>query len=243
MVGVVALGNPFPSTAEVDGRVGAAVFEKANRSVVCIGDFLVGDDGTSVSEGVGSGVVWDASGHVVTNYHVVAKLAKDKGTGRQRVEVEVVQPDGVGKQKYDARIVGLDALHDLAVLKIEAPRESLTPISVGTSQDLRVGQSCFAIGNPFGLGGTLTAGLISGLDRVIPSPAGRPITGIIQTDAAINAGNSGGALLDSSGRLVGINTSTFTRSGSGLSSGVNFAIPVDLVFSLVPQMVKSYNQK
>eukprot|EP00242_Pyramimonas_sp_CCMP2087_P010222 CAMPEP_0198211204 /NCGR_PEP_ID=MMETSP1445-20131203/22686_1 /TAXON_ID=36898 /ORGANISM="Pyramimonas sp., Strain CCMP2087" /LENGTH=285 /DNA_ID=CAMNT_0043885417 /DNA_START=168 /DNA_END=1025 /DNA_ORIENTATION=+ len=234
----LCLSTP-PASAFVDEAYATRVYELANRSAVFIGDFSVDKDGKETSEGVGSGIIWDKGGHIVTNYHVVAKLAKDK-SGKQIARVGVLGPDGKTYTNYDAQIVGMDAYTDLAVLKIDAPPDSLQPITVGTSSDLRVGQSCYAIGNPFGLGATLTAGLVSGLNRTIPSPAGRPITGAIQTDAAINAGNSGGPLLDSYGRLIGINSATFTRSGSGLSSGVNFALPVDLVYKSVLPMVTNY---
>jgi len=235
----VFVANTRPACAYVDEAYATKVFQLASRSAVFIGNFAVDKDGTEVSEGVGSGVIWDKSGHVVTNYHVVTKLAKDK-SGSQIARVGVLQPDGKTFTMYDAKIVGLDTYTDLAVLKIVSPPESLQPVMVGTSRDVRVGQSCYAIGNPFGLGATLTAGLVSGLNRTIPSPAGRPINGVIQTDAAINAGNSGGPLLDSYGRLIGLNTATFTRQGTGLSSGVNFALPVDTVYRAVPQLVKNY---
>jgi len=223
----------------VDEEMAVNVFQEARSSAVFIGDYKAQGDGSEVLEGVGSGVVWDKLGHVVTNYHVVTKLDKDK-SGRQRARVGLISADGGSMTMHEARIVGLDSFSDLAVLQIDVPPEELTPIKVGTSADLKVGQSCLAIGNPFGLGSTLTAGNVSGLNRTIPSPAGRPITGAIQTDAAINAGNSGGPLLDSSGRLIGINTATFTKQGTGMSSGVNFALPVDLVYRAVPEMVLNY---
>ncbi|CAI7859024.1 unnamed protein product, partial [Closterium sp. NIES-53] len=129
------------------------------------------------------------------------------------------------------------AAADGAVAVAAPAAPTLYPIPVGSSSDLRVGQSCFAIGNPYGLQHTLTAGVISGLGREIPAPTGAAIRGAIQTDAAINAGNSGGPLLDSFGRIIGVNTATFTRSGSGSSSGVNFAIPVDTVRRVVPRLI------
>lgn len=125
----------------------------------------------------------------------------------------------------------------ILLFEIDAPEDRLTPIPVGTSEDIRVGQNCFAIGNPYGFEHTLTTGVVSGLGREIPSPAGLPIPGAIQTDAAINAGNSGGPLLDSFGRIIGVNTATFTRAGSGMSSGVNFAISIDTVRMLVPRLI------
>ncbi|MCO5560670.1 hypothetical protein L7F22_014287 [Adiantum nelumboides] len=221
------------------------IFQEATRSVVCIKDVEVlspgsasmistNDEGISV-EGTGSGFIWDKFGHIVTNYHVVAKLAKDT-TGKQQSQVSLLYPDG-GVITKVAQLVGIDAAHDLAVLKIDAPGDVLRPLELGSSKNLKVGQSCFAIGNPYGYEHTLTTGVISGLGREIPSPAGRLIAGAIQTDAAINAGNSGGPLLDTFGHIIGVNTATFTRQGSGMSSGVNFAIPIDLVLKLVPHLI------
>lgn len=238
-----ALSSLAPKAADalvMDEQASIAVFEQSSRSVVFIGNLATQKDGTEKNEGIGSGVIWDKAGHVVTNYHVVARLATDK-SGKQIARVGVLQADGT-VVKYDARVAGLDNYHDLAVLQIDAPPDSLLPVKVGTSGDIRVGQSCYAIGSPFGLENTLTAGLVSGLNRSIPSPTGRQISGVIQTDAAINAGNSGGALLDGFGRLIGINTATFTRQGSGMSSGVNFALPVDLVYDVVPDMVRNYGK-
>lgn len=186
-------------------------------------------------EGTGSGFIWDRYGHIVTNYHVVEKLAKDT-SGRQQSQVSVLVSDGNIVTKV-AQLVGIDPAHDLAVLKIDVPDGLLRPLPLGVSKNLKVGQSCYAIGNPYGYEHTLTAGVISGLGREIPSPAGRAIFGAIQTDAAINAGNSGGPLLDSFGHVIGINTATFTRQGSGRSSGVNFAIPIDTVWKLVPHLI------
>ncbi|GAU16257.1 hypothetical protein TSUD_298890 [Trifolium subterraneum] len=138
---------------------------------------------------------------------------------------------------YDAKVVGFDQDKDVAVLRVDAPKEKLRPIPVGVSADLLVGQKVFAIGNPFGLDHTLTTGVISGLRREISSAAtGRPIQDVIQTDAAINPGNSGGPLLDSSGNLIGINTAIYSPSGA--SSGVGFSIPVDTVNGIVDQLVK-----
>lgn len=140
------------------------------------------------------------------------------------------------RKVYTARVVGVDPGKDIAVLKIDAPVIDLFPIDVGTSRDLRVGQSAFAIGNPFGLDHTLTVGVVSGVGREVKSPIGRPISNVIQTDAAINPGNSGGPLLDSSGRLIGINTSIFSPSGA--SAGIGFAIPVDSVKYVVDTLIR-----
>ncbi|EPS70461.1 hypothetical protein M569_04300, partial [Genlisea aurea] len=187
-------------------------------------------------EGTGSGFIWDTFGHIVTNYHVVSKLATDR-TGFHRCKVSFVDSGG-NKITNEAQVVGFDPDYDLAVLKVDASGKELKPASVGISGDLKVGQRCFAIGNPYGYENTLTTGVvISGLGREIPSPTGGAIRGAIQTDAAINAGNSGGPLLDSSGHVIGVNTATFTRKGTGTSSGVNFAIPMDTVFRVVPYLI------
>ncbi|XP_022715520.1 protease Do-like 5, chloroplastic [Durio zibethinus] len=186
-------------------------------------------------EGTGSGFIWDKFGHIVTNYHVVDKLATDQ-SGLQRCKVFLVDARGTSFYK-EGKIVGIDPAYDLAVLKVDVEGYELKPVVLGTSRDLRVGQSCFAIGNPFGYENTLTTGVVSGLGREIPSPNGRAIRGAIQTDAAINAGNSGGPLIDSYGHVIGVNTATFTRKGTGASSGVNFAIPIDTVVRTVPYLI------
>ncbi|KAK9267640.1 hypothetical protein L1049_010071 [Liquidambar formosana] len=219
-----------------------------NLSVVFIKDFeivkspkgstdevlLTGDENAKV-EGTGSGFIWDKFGHIVTNYHAVAKLATDR-SGLQRCKVFLVDARGNSFSR-EGTIVGFDAAYDLAVLKVDVEGNELKPIILGTSHDLRVGQSCFAIGNPYGYENTLTTGVVSGLGREIPSPNGRAIRGAIQTDAAINAGNSGGPLIDSYGHVIGVNTATFTRKGTGVSSGVNFAIPIDTVVRTVPYLI------
>src|SRR5262249_42626336 len=162
-----------------------------------------------VPQGTGSGFIWDDQGHVVTNYHVVQ--------GASSADITL------GDTSYDATSVGVAPDQDLAVLKIRAPRANLVPIKVGTSADVQVGQKVFAIGNPFGLDHTLTTGIVSALGRTIQSVTNRPIDGVIQTDAAINPGNSGGPLLDSHGRLIGINTAIY--SPSGVSAGIRLAVP------------------
>ncbi|XP_070019565.1 protease Do-like 5, chloroplastic [Nicotiana sylvestris] len=171
----------------------------------------------------------------VTNYHVIAKLSTDQ-SGLQRCKVSLVNAKGESIAK-EAKIVGVDPAYDLAVLKVDVEGDEVKPISVGASRGLRVGQSCFAIGNPYGFENTLTTGVVSGLGREIPAPNGAAIKGAIQTDAAINAGNSGGPLIDSSGHVIGVNTATFTRRGSGMSSGVNFAIPIDTVVRTIPYLI------
>ena len=209
-------------------RVSVQVYERSNRSVVNIDTqrthtvFLFG----SIDEpGAGSGIVLDTEGHILTNLHVIANV--DTAT--------VTLFNG---ESYEARLVGADAITDLAVVHIQAPPEVLFPINFGDSTKLLVGQQIFAIGNPFGLERTLTGGLISSLNRSMPSRLeGRSIRGLIQTDAAINPGNSGGALLDTQGRLVGINTAIASRTGG--SHGVGFAIPSQTILRIVPQLIRN----
>ncbi len=178
---------------------------------------------TEIPTGSGSGFIWDKDGHVVTNFHVIKNANK----------ITVTLSD---HEVYDATVVGVEPNKDLAVLQIEAPEESLKPIKIGTSHDLKVGQSVFAIGNPFGLDHSLTTGIISAVGREIKSIGGRPIDGVIQTDAAINPGNSGGPLLDGSGRLIGVNTMIYSPSGA--SAGIGFSIPVDDVNWVVSDLIK-----
>ncbi|HEX4918518.1 MAG TPA: trypsin-like peptidase domain-containing protein [Limnobacter sp.] len=176
-----------------------------------------------IAEGTGSGFVWDEQGHIVTNAHVV------QGASRIRVQLDDSEP-------LPARLVGIAPSYDLAVVRLVSAPANLRPIPVGTSSDLKVGQSVFAIGNPFGLSKTLTTGIVSALERTLPVSNGREIPDVIQTDAAINPGNSGGPLLDSAGRLIGVNTAILSQSGG--SAGVGFAIPVDLVNQIVPQLIE-----
>jgi S1-C subfamily serine protease len=175
-----------------------------------------------IPQGSGSGFLWDGAGHVVTNFHVVASASSARVTLADR-------------SSWDAKLVGVAPEKDLAVLRIDAPRERLRPLALGTSANLQVGQKVFAIGNPFGLDRTLTTGVISALGREIESPAGLTIRDVIQTDAAINPGNSGGPLLDSAGRLIGVNTAI--ASPSGAFAGVGFAIPADTVGWVVPELI------
>ncbi len=175
-----------------------------------------------IPQGTGSGFVWDTDGHVVTNFHVIQNADR----------AEVTLNDN---SVWRATIVGTAPDKDVAVLKIDAPKEKLTKIALGTSNNLQVGQKVFAIGNPFGLDQTLTTGVISGLGREIQSVTKRPISGVIQTDAAINPGNSGGPLLDSAARLIGINTAIYSPSGA--YAGIGFAVPVDTVNRIVPQLL------
>jgi S1-C subfamily serine protease len=177
-----------------------------------------------IPSGTGSGFIWDQDGHVVTNFHVIQNAD----------EANVTLAD---HSSWKASLVGAYPDQDIAVLKISAPRSRLKPIPVGKSDDLEVGQKTFAIGNPFGLDQTLTTGIISALGREIESVTKKPIKNVIQTDAAINPGNSGGPLLDSSGRLIGMNTAIYSPSGA--SSGIGFAIPVDDVNRVVPELVRN----
>ncbi|XP_031377244.1 protease Do-like 5, chloroplastic isoform X2 [Punica granatum] len=197
------------------------IFQETSPSVVFIKDvelakgpngmdeWLLAEDESAKVEGTGSGFIWDGFGHIVTNYHVVSKLATDK-SGLQRCKVYLVDAAGNSFVR-EGNIVGFDPAYDLAVLKVDVDGHQVKPVALGTSRDLRVGQSCFAIGNPYGYENTLTTGVVSGLGREIPSPDGRAIRGAIQTDAAINSGNSGGPLVDSYGHVIGVNTATFTR--------------------------------
>lgn len=210
-----------------DEKATIELFERARPSVVFITTMArrsVGlFDVLEVPQGSGSGFLWDDEGRVVTNYHVI------QGASGARVTLH----DG---SEWVAVLVGAAPDQDLAVLSIRAPREKLTPIMVGTSRDLRVGQRVFAIGNPFGLDFTLTTGIVSALGRTIQALTGRRIEDVIQTDAAINPGNSGGPLLDSAGRLIGVNTQI--ASPSGASAGIGFAVPVDTVNRIVPQLIE-----
>ena len=183
---------------------------------------LITRDVTEVRRGTGSGVIWDERGHVVTNHHVIE--------GVQGAYVRMSD-----QRNYDAVLVGASPEQDLAVLRIDAPSAKLRAVALGTSRDLKVGQKVVAIGNPFGLDYTLTTGVISALNRTIPTESGGMIEHLIQTDAAINPGNSGGPLIDSAGRMIGINTAIFSPSGS--SAGIGFAVPVDTVNRIVPQLI------
>ncbi len=204
------------------------VFKKTSPSVVHITSLGVQRDMFSanvqqVPRGTGSGFVWDNAGHIVTNFHVI------QGANGARVTL-------ADQSSFDAKLVGAFPDRDLAVLRIDAPKDKLPPIALGSSRELLVGQRVYAIGNPFGLDQTLTTGIVSALNREIESFNQRTIRGVIQTDAAINPGNSGGPLLDSAGRLIGVNTQI--ASPSGASAGIGFAIPVDEVNRIVPRLIK-----
>ncbi len=208
-----------------------ALFQDAAPSVVFITSISQVRDfwSRSVSEverGTGSGFVWDQDGHIVTNFHVI------QNTREWRVSLD-------DQTTWDAELVGAAPDKDLAVLRIQAPADSLRPIAIGRSGDLRVGQTVLAIGNPFGLDNTLTTGVISALGRIIDSAdtvTGAQIRDVIQTDAAINPGNSGGPLLDSAGRLIGVNTAIYSPSGA--YAGVGFAIPVDTVAWVIDDLIE-----
>ena len=231
-----ALFDPYAAPRAVTARGELAqdesatidLFRTASPSVVNITSLSVGRDFKrnlfEIPRGTGSGFVWDKLGHVVTNHHVVAEAQAWK----------VTFADGTSVR---ARLVGSEPDKDLAVLKVDASPDKLTPLLLGQSSDLKVGQKVFAIGNPFGLDQTLTTGVISGLGREIESQSGRPIQGVIQTDAAINPGNSGGPLLDSAGLLIGVNTAIYSPSGA--YAGVGFAVPADTVNRIVPQLVRT----
>jgi S1-C subfamily serine protease len=203
------------------------LFEEASPSVIYITTValqaeLFSQDIAQIPVGTGSGFIWDDSGHIITNYHVIQNADAARVTLADR-------------STWDAQLVGVAPEKDLAVLKIDAPRDKLRPIPVGSSHVLRVGQYVYAIGNPFGLDQTLTTGIVSALGREIQAADGTPIRDVIQTDAAINPGNSGGPLLDSAGRLIGVNSAI--RSPSGASAGIGFAIPVDAVGWVVPELI------
>jgi S1-C subfamily serine protease len=213
-----------PSESEATGvykLVSPSVVAVANNALVRRGffDFQLYE----IPQGTGSGFVWDRNGHIVSNYHVV----------HQANTLSVTFPDGT---RYEATLVGIAPDYDLAVLKIDAPPEKLSPVTVTPSRDLQVGQQVYAIGNPFGLDTTLSSGIVSALGRTITSMTDRKIHDAIQTDTAINPGNSGGPLLMGSGHLVGVNTAILSPSGA--SAGIGFAVPSDTVSRIVPQLIE-----
>ncbi len=211
-----------------DEQAHIEVFRKASPSVVHITTLAAQRDlfnmnVQQVPRGTGTGFVWDDRGHIVTNFHVI------QGATAARVTLS-------DQSVHEATLVGAFPDRDLAVLKIELPKTGFPPIPIGSSRDLIVGQRVYAIGNPFGLDQTLTTGIVSALNREIESFNQRTIKAVIQTDAAINPGNSGGPLLDSAGRLIGVNTQI--ASPSGASAGIGFAIPADEVNRIVPRLIK-----
>ena len=223
---------PLPDGLDESERRDILVFRKASSSVVNITNIarrrsVFSFDIFETAQGSGSGFVWDRDGHVVTNFHVI------EGGDR----FVVLLSDEI---EYDATPIGAAPDKDLAVLRIDAPPEvlrRLEPLSLGRSASLVVGQRVLAVGNPFGFDHTLTTGVLSGLGREIRSPSGRKIRDVIQTDAAINPGNSGGPLLDSSGRVIGVNSQIVSPSGA--SAGIGFAVPIDAVSRIVPQLIRT----
>ena len=214
-------------SAEEKGTI--ELFKLASSSVVYITSVAVERDAFSMNvfeipQGAGSGFIWDERGYIVTNFHVIQNASAARITLSDH-------------SSWEAKLVGVETDKDIAVLKIDPAGTRLSPITIGTSKDLRVGQRVYAIGNPFGFDHTLTTGVISGLGREIKSVTDRPIQGVIQTDAAINPGNSGGPLLDSAGRLIGMNTAIVSPSGS--YAGIGFAVPVDTINRIVPQLIKN----
>jgi S1-C subfamily serine protease len=227
-----AATSPRPIAARSDladsERATISLFERVSPSVVQVVGSANGagttDEGEAGREQSGTGVVWDGAGHVVTNNHVVS--------GTSNVAVRLASGEVL-----PASIVGTAPNYDLAVIRLKNPSRLPAPIAVGTSGDLKVGQAAFAIGNPFGLDQSLTTGVISALKRRLPTSAGREIGNVVQTDAAVNPGNSGGPLLDSAGRLIGITTAIISPSGS--NAGIGFAIPVDTVNRVVPELIRT----
>ena len=228
----VSLGVKTKASADFDlkpnEKATIALFQEAAPSVVFINtstfqkDYFTMDI-AEIPKGSGSGFFWDNQGHIVTNYHVIEDA--DKAT--------ITLAD---QSTWNAKLVGVARDKDLAVLKIEAPAKMLSPLPVGKSENLLVGQSALAIGNPFGLDQTLTTGIISALGREVSGAGGFPIRDAIQTDAAINPGNSGGPLLNSSGELIGVNTAIYSPSGA--YAGIGFSIPVDAVRWIIPELIK-----
>lgn len=207
------------------------VFQNVANSIVNVSNMkksraMFDIDSNEVESGMGSGFVWDKMGYIVTNFHVV-----DGGDSF----IVSFKDD---KKQYRAKLIGADPKKDVAVLKLQETPKDLHPITPGDSKSLLVGQKALAIGNPLGFDHSLTTGTISALERSIKGYGGVSIHGMIQTDASINPGNSGGALLDSQGKLIGINTMIFNAGGASASAGLGFAIPVDIVKSTVPQLIK-----
>jgi S1-C subfamily serine protease len=221
------IGSDRPLTTEEQTNV--YVYEHANPSVVNINTRSVQIDHffqmQREAEGSGSGAILDREGHIITNFHVV--------DGASQMEVTLAS-----NKSYPAELVGADKEHDIAVLKVDAPAAELTPINLGSSDHLRVGQRVYVLGNPFGWDGTLTTGIVSSLNRDLPSRVpGRLMQALIQTDAAMNPGNSGGPLLNTSGQMIGMCVAIATKTGQ--SAGVGFAIPIDRIKSIVPELVEN----
>ncbi len=217
-----------PAQGLSDEQNNIDIFKHASPAVVYITNLQLRRDVFSLNvaeipQGTGTGIVWSKEGYIITNFHVIE--------GANRVAVGLTD-----HTTWQAKLVGVAPDRDVAVLKIDAPADKLHPLPLGNSDQLEVGRKVLAIGNPFGLDSTLTTGIISALGREISSPSGRRIRGVIQTDAAINPGNSGGALLDSSGRLIGINTAIIGPAGA--NAGIGFAVPINTVKKVVPDLIK-----
>jgi S1-C subfamily serine protease len=211
-----------------DEKATIELFRNASPSVVFITTIQEKIDlqrlrRVQVPSGTGSGFIWDNAGHIVTNFHVLSGA-----TAGAKVTLS-------DHTTLDAELTGYAATQDIAVLRVRAPASKMVPIAIGTSRDLQVGQSTFAIGDPYGLEQTLTAGIVSALGRQIDTGPNQTLDQVIQTDAAVNPGNSGGPLLDSAGRLIGMNTAIYSPSGS--NAGIGFAIPVDTINRIVPQII------
>jgi S1-C subfamily serine protease len=232
---VMVVATPTPGPLPAGGLAGGddiearriAVYQRVAPAVVNVTTQVLRTDffwGTTPEEGSGSGFLWDADGHIVTNYHVI--------NGAQQIEVSFG-----GDASLPASVVGTDPINDLAVLKVNSVPEGVQPVEAGTSAGLRVGQTAIVIGNPFGqFERTMTQGIVSALNRTIETDSSTVLRGVIQTDAAINRGNSGGPLLDSRGRLIGVNSAIYSPTGT--SAGVGLAIPVDKVVRVVPVLIK-----
>jgi putative serine protease PepD len=223
VVTLLSAEHAFSITEDEKNNIG--VYEKVADGVVNVTSTAIQMDfffNAFPAQGSGSGSIIDTKGHILTNHHVVVNAQK----------LEVTLADG---SKWPAKLVGSDPDNDLAVIKIEAPREKLKVVPMGDSKSLRIGQKVLAIGNPFGLQRTLTTGIISSLGRTIRSEAGTMIEDVIQTDAAINPGNSGGPLLNSDGEIIGINSAILSPSGGNV--GIGFAIPVNTAKRVVPELI------
>lgn len=228
MANIALAAQPdYLSFATEDEANTTEIFRKASPAVVFVTNTalqrsLFSLDVHEIPRGSGTGFVWNKQGLIVTNYHVIA--------GAHRLTVTLPE-----RSEHSAEVIGVAPEKDLAVLRIDKPPADLTTLPLGDSSELTVGRKVLAIGNPFGLDTTLTTGIVSALGREIQAPGNRKIRGVIQTDAAINPGNSGGPLLNSLGQLVGVNTAIYSPSGA--SAGIGFAIPVNTVKEVVPQLI------
>ncbi len=238
--GIELKGEPRPVTARGDlaeyEKTSIAVFKEARPSVVFVNTRALARNRLTrrayeVEAGTGSGFIWDEQGHIVTNFHVIKDVLRTYSSFKEGSSVHVE----FGDQTFEASIINSSPQHDLAVLKIDAPSNLLHPVLIGKSSELEVGQAVFAIGHPYRLGQTGTTGVVSARSVQINGPLNVPIEDVIQIDAAINPGNSGGPLLDSAGRLIGVNTAIYSPSGA--SAGIGFAIPVDTVNRVVPEII------